>query len=176
MAAADVVREATGRLVVLRDHTDAPGGAGYALVNRKVLSRLFPDVYRELRVERLSGWFDDLRAALARLAPPDRPSPRTVVLTPGIGHPSYFEHTYLASHLGYHLVEGPDLAVRGGRAWLRALAGLEPVDVVLRRVEDGDADPLELGDPGPGGVPGLVQASREGGLGRGQRPRQRPGR
>ena len=140
-------------------------GAGYALVNRKVLSRLFPDVYRELRVERLSGWFDDLRAALARLAPPDRPSPRTVVLTPGIGHPSYFEHTYLASHLGYHLVEGPDLAVRGGRAWLRALAGLEPVDVVLRRVEDGHADPLELGDPGPGGVPGLVQASREGGLG-----------
>jgi uncharacterized alpha-E superfamily protein len=88
-----------------------------------------------------------------------------VVLTPGIGHPSYFEHTYLASHLGYHLVEGPDLAVRGGRVWLRALAGLEPVDVVLRRVEDGDADPLELGDPGPGGVPGLVQASREGGLG-----------
>ena len=85
--------------------------------------------------------------------------------TPGIGHPSYFEHTYLASHLGYHLVEGPDLAVRGGRVWLRALAGLEPVDVVLRRVEDGDADPLELGDPGPGGVPGLVQASREGGLG-----------
>ena len=165
VAAADVVREASGRLVVLRDHTDAPGGAGYALVNRKVLSRLFPDVYRELRVERLSGWFDDLRAALARLAPPDRPSPRTVVLTPGIGHPSYFEHTYLASHLGYHLVEGPDLAVRGGRAWLRALAGLEPVDVVLRRVEDGDADPLELGDPGPGGVPGLVQASREGGLG-----------
>ncbi len=142
-----------------------PAGAGYALVTRKVLGRLFPDVYRDLRVERLSGWFDDLRAALARLAPPDRPSPRTVVLTPGIGHPSYFEHTYLASHLGYHLVEGADLAVRGGRVWLRALAGLEPVDVVLRRMEDGHADPLERASPGPGGVPGLVQASREGGSG-----------
>jgi uncharacterized circularly permuted ATP-grasp superfamily protein/uncharacterized alpha-E superfamily protein len=163
--AADLVRDASGRLVVLRDHTDAPGGAGYALVNRRVLTRLFPDVYRDLRVERLSGWFTQLRASLAALSPPDRGSPRTVVLTPGIGHPSYFEHTYLASYLGYHLVEGQDLAVRGGRVWLRALAGLEPVDVILRRVEDAAADPLELGGEGPGGVAGLLEAAREQGVG-----------
>lgn len=163
--AADIVREVSGRLVVLRDHTDAPSGAGYALVNRRVLSRLFPDMYRDLRVERHAAFFTELRAALAALAPPDRISPRSVVLTPGVGHPSYFEHTYLASYLGYHLVEGADLAVRGGRLWLRALAGLEPVDVVLRRVEDGAADPLELGGAGGGGVAGLLEAAREGGLG-----------
>jgi uncharacterized circularly permuted ATP-grasp superfamily protein/uncharacterized alpha-E superfamily protein len=163
--AADIVRDATGRLVVLRDHTDAPSGAGFAIVHRQVLARLFADVYRDLRVERLTGFSSLLRTALAALAPEDRPSPRTVVLTPGTGHPSYFEHTYLASHLGYHLVEGADLAVRAGRVWLRALAGLEPIDVVLRRVTDGAADPLELRPGGAGGVPGLMEAVREGGVG-----------
>jgi uncharacterized circularly permuted ATP-grasp superfamily protein/uncharacterized alpha-E superfamily protein len=171
LAAADVVRDEHGHWMVLRHHTDAPSGSGYALMNRVVLSRLFPDIYRELRVQRLGAWFADLREALGALAPPGRESPRTAVLTTGPTHRSYAEHGYLATYLGYHLAEGADLAVRDGRIWLRALGGLEPLDVLLRRVEDVAADPLELGAGGPGlvpgaaGVPGLLDAARRGGVG-----------
>jgi uncharacterized circularly permuted ATP-grasp superfamily protein/uncharacterized alpha-E superfamily protein len=163
--AVDVLRDGEGCLRAVGDHTDAPAGAGYALLNRTVLTRLFADVYRDLRVTRLDGFFAALRAGLAAQAPSDRDSPRTVVLTSGLGHPSYVEHSYLATHLGYHLVEGGDLTVRDGRLWLRALSGLEPVDVVLRRVDDANADPLELGRGGRGGVAALLQAARRGGVG-----------
>jgi uncharacterized circularly permuted ATP-grasp superfamily protein/uncharacterized alpha-E superfamily protein len=163
--AADLVRDAAGRWLVLRDHTDAPSGAGYALLNRRVLARLFPDIFRELRVQPLDEFFSRLRAGLAAQAPPDRANPRTVVLSPGLGHPSYVEHSYLATHLGYHLAEGGDLTVRGDHVWLRALDGLEPVDVVLRRVDDAGADPLELAAGRPGGVPALLHAARAGGVG-----------
>jgi len=105
-----------------------------------------------------------VRAALSAAAPEDRANPRVVVLTPGIGHPSYFEHSYLASYLGYNLVEGADLAVRDGRVWLRALGGMEPVDALLRRMEEAAADPLELEPDAPRGVPGLVAAARERGV------------
>ena len=163
---ADVVRHADGRLLVLADHTDAPSGAGYAVLNRTVLTRLFPDTYRDLGVQR-PGRLLHRRCAprCRRRRPEDRANPRVVVLTPGIGHPSYFEHSYLASYLGYNLVEGADLAVRDGRVWLRALGGMEPVDAVLRRMEEAAADPLELEPDAPRGVPGLVEAARERGVG-----------
>jgi len=163
--AADLVRTGDGQWKVLRDLTDAPSGAGYALLNRTVLSRLFPGEHRQLGVLRLTDFFVALRAALAALSPEDRPDRRTVVLSSGIGHPSYFEHTYLAEQLGYNLAEGGDLTVRHGRVLLRSLGGLEPVDVLLRRVEGAVADPLELGDGDSGGVPGLLHACREGGVG-----------
>jgi len=162
---ADLVRTSDGRWRVLRDLTDAPAGAGYALLNRTVLTRLLPDVYRELGVVRPAEFFARLGAALSALAPEDRPNPRTVLLTAGLGHPSYFEHSYLAEQLGYHLAEGGDLTVRDARVWLRSLDGLEPVDVLLRRVEDSDADPLELGAGRWPGVPGLLRAVRHGGVG-----------
>ncbi len=161
---ADVVRHGDGRLLVLADHTDAPSGAGYAVLNRTVLTRLFPDTYRDLGVRGLADFFTAMRAGLSAAAPEDRPNPRVVVLTPGVGHPSYFEHSYLASYLGYNLVEGADLRVRDGRVWLRALGGMEPVDAVLRRIEEADADPLELERDAPSGVPGLVEAAREHGV------------
>ncbi len=162
---ADVVRDGSGRLCVLADHADAPSGAGYAVLNRTVLARLFPDTYRDLGVRSMADYFASLRSSLAGLAPSGRENPRVVILTPGVGHPSYFEHSYLASYLGYNLVEGDDLAVRDGRVWLRALAGLEPVDTVLRRVEDAGSDPLELEPESVAGVPGLVEAAREHGVG-----------
>ena len=162
---ADLVRDGSGRLCVLGDHADAPSGAGYAVLNRTVLTRLFPDTYRQLGVRSMSDYFTALRSGLAALAPSGRDNPRVVILTPGIGHPSYFEHSYLASYLGYNLVEGDDLAVRGGRVWLRALAGLEPVDTILRRVDDAGSDPFELEPESSTGVPGLVEATREHGVG-----------
>ncbi len=162
--AADLLRLSTGEWRVLRDVTDAPSGAGYALVNRNVSAQLLPEVVRDLAPLSLAPFFADMRSALDAAAPRDRSSARTVVLSPGFGHPSYFEHSYLAAHLGYHLAEIGDLVVRQGRVWLRALSGLEQVDVLLRRVEANAVDPLES-SVGLMGVPGLARCARGHGVG-----------
>jgi uncharacterized circularly permuted ATP-grasp superfamily protein/uncharacterized alpha-E superfamily protein len=161
----DLVRRADGAFVVIADHTDVPVGAGLALLQRSVASRLLPDLHRRAGVAPLGDLSAALRGALAAHAPPERSSPRVVVHTTGPGRAEYLDHSYLASELGYHVVTGDDLTVRGGRLWLRSLGRLEPVDVVLRRVPDHWIDPLEVPPGGPGGVPGLLQAAREGGAG-----------
>lgn len=162
--AADLARDAEGRTWVLGDRTQAPSGAGYALENRMVVSRVFPSLYRDAQVHRLAPFFRALRAALQAVAPPRADDPRVVVLTPGPWNETYFEHAQLASYLGYPLVEGEDLAVRDGRVWMRSLGRLEPVDVILRRVDGWFADPLELNPESQLGVPGLVEACRLGGV------------
>jgi uncharacterized circularly permuted ATP-grasp superfamily protein/uncharacterized alpha-E superfamily protein len=162
--AADVVRGSHGRFVVLRDHTDAPRGAGSALLNRTVLARLFPDAHRTLGVQPLDPWFDQLRAALAAIAPATTNSPRTLVLGPPPSHPDFVEVSFLATHLGLNVADADDLAVRDGQVWLRALDGLERLDVLWRCVADSAADQLELPGTTPG-VPGLVEAVREGTIG-----------
>ena len=164
MYAVDLMRTANGQWQVLRDLTDAPSGIGYALVNRNVSAQLLPDVVRELAPLTLAPFLADMRSALDACSPADRTSPRTVVLSPGFGHPTYFEHSYLAAHLGYHLAETGDLVVRHDRVWLRALSGLEQVDVLLRRVEGNALDPLES-TSGVMGVPGLARCARRGGVG-----------
>jgi len=159
----DVVRNASGTWRVVSDLTDAPSGLGYSLLNRVVLARLLPDGLRAAGAAPIAPHADRLRRALTAAAPADRPSPRAVVLSSGPSHPTYVEHSYLAGRLGYHLVEGADLVMREGRLWLRALDGLEPVDVVYRRLEDALLDPLEHGHEGGGsGVPGLVWGARSG--------------
>src|SRR5436189_203629 len=130
------MRGADGRVMVLSDRTQAPSGAGYALENRVVLSRVLPSLYRDSHVHRLSLFFQNLRASLAALAPRRRADPRVVVLTPGPLNEAYFEHTYLASYLGYTLARGGDLVVQDGRVFLRSVGRLAPVDVILRRVDD----------------------------------------
>jgi uncharacterized circularly permuted ATP-grasp superfamily protein/uncharacterized alpha-E superfamily protein len=161
-AAFDLGRDADGRVVVLADRTQAPSGAGYALENRVVTSRVLPSLYRETEVHRLAPFFRTLRAGLEAVAPPAASEPRIVVLTPGALSETAFEHAYLASYLGYPLVEGSDLVMRDGRIWLRSLGRREPVDVILRRVDAGFCDPLELGADSQLGVPGLVEACRLG--------------
>jgi uncharacterized circularly permuted ATP-grasp superfamily protein/uncharacterized alpha-E superfamily protein len=160
---ADLVRLANGEWRVLRDLTDAPSGAGYAMLNRSVLSRLMPEVFTGLPVRSLAATLSTIRGALARCAPADRNNPRAVVMTTGAQHPSYLEHSYLASILGYHLADAGDLLARDGKMWLRTLGGLEAVDAILRRSDDDQSDPLDLG--GTLGVPGLAQVSRRGGVG-----------
>ena len=155
----DLVRTADGVWRVLRDATDAPAGLGYALLYRQVLSRLLPGPFRTGTIARLAPLEAVLRAALAEATPPDRDRARIVVLTGGPQHDSYVEHALLASRLGYHLAEANDLAVRDDRVWLRSVEGLEPVDVVYRRLEDGASDPLEVGaDDGVAGLAGVVRA------------------
>lgn len=160
--ATDLVRDASGAVRVIADFTQAPSGAGYALENRSVVSRVFPSLYRDAQVHRLAPFFRQLRAAVAAAAPGGIEDPRVVLLTPGPLNETYFEHAYLATNLGYPLVEGSDLTVRDGRVWLRSLSGLEPVDVVVRRVDGWYCDPLELKPDSRLGVPGLVEACRRG--------------
>ncbi len=160
--ASDLARSTDGGFLVVSDRAQAPSGAGYALENRMVLSRTLPDLYRDAGVSRLAVYFRTLRETLSALAPlPERSNdPRIVVLTPGPGNETYFEHAFLASYLGYTLVEGSDLTVRGGRVWIQTLEGLEPVDVLLRRMDDAFLDPLELKPDSLLGTPGLLQAIR----------------
>jgi len=160
--AASLGRGPDGSIFVLADRTQSPSGAGYVLENRIVLSRMLPEIFRDCQVQRLALFFQSLRETLRAIAPHDRDNPRIVLLTPGPYNETYFEHAFLARYLGYALVEGSDLTVRDNRVYLKLLGGLQPVDVILRRLDDTYCDPLELRRDSFLGVPGLVQAVRAG--------------
>ena len=160
--AADLARSADHQMWVLGDRTQAPSGAGYALENRVAMTRVLPSLFRDSHVHRLALFFQSLRLGLNSIAPPAANTPRIVVLTPGPFNETFFEHAYLASYLGYPLVQGDDLTVRDGHLWLKSLNGLERVDVILRRVDDDFCDPLELREDSRLGVPGLVEVVRNG--------------
>ncbi|CRI66005.1 conserved hypothetical protein [Thiocapsa sp. KS1] len=162
--AADLTRTPDGHWRVIGDRTQSPLGFGYALENRVVLSRVLPSMFRDSHVHRLAGFFRSIRRTLTRLAPRRAEHARVVVLTPGPQNEAYFEHAYLANYLGFTLVQGGDLSVRDGALWLRTLGRLERIDAVLRRLDDGWCDPLELREDSFLGVPGLVQAVRAGNL------------
>lgn len=157
-----LARQADGTWVVLADRTQGPSGAGYAVENRVIMSRIFPAEFKSLYVQRLASFFIALRDTLQSISPRDSDNPRIVLLSPGPKSPTYFEDAYLARYLGYTLAEGGDLTVRGTQVYLKTLGGLLPVDVILRRIPDEDIDPLELKPDSLLGVPGLVQAVREG--------------
>jgi uncharacterized circularly permuted ATP-grasp superfamily protein/uncharacterized alpha-E superfamily protein len=158
--AADLGRGPDGRWWVLGDRTQAPSGAGYALENRLALARAFPDLFRSMNVERLAAFFQGFRAGL--VASSRRVEPRICLLTPGPLNESYFEQAYLAKYLGFLLVEGGDLMMRGGRIHVRTIGGPKRADVIWRRVDGDFADPLELNAHSALGVAGLVQAVRQG--------------
>jgi uncharacterized circularly permuted ATP-grasp superfamily protein/uncharacterized alpha-E superfamily protein len=160
--AVDLARAPDGRWWALSDRTQAPSGAGYALENRIVLSRVLPEEFRELRAERLAHFFQQLRDTLRRLPAQAGGQPNVVLLTPGPYNETYSEHVYLARYLGFPLVEGGDLTVRDQRVFLKTLEGLQPVDVIIRRSDDAFCDPLELRSDSILGVPGLVEATRAG--------------
>jgi uncharacterized circularly permuted ATP-grasp superfamily protein/uncharacterized alpha-E superfamily protein len=162
MYAADVGRGAGGALHVVADRTQAPSGAGYALENRIVISRMLPEVFRDCNVQRLALYFRSLRETLTNLSRRNKENPRIVLLTPGPYNETYFEHAYLARYLGFTLVEGADLTVRDQRVYLKTLGGLQQVDVILRRLDDDYCDSLELRADSFLGVPGLVEAARQG--------------
>jgi uncharacterized circularly permuted ATP-grasp superfamily protein/uncharacterized alpha-E superfamily protein len=160
VAAFDLARDASGRWWVVSQRTQAPAGLGYLLENRIVVSRLFPDAFRDLAVRRLAGTYRALVEGLRAQAP--AVEPRIVLLTPGPYHETYFEHAYLARFLGLPLVEGQDLTVRDDRLYLKTVQGLEPVHAVIKRLDDEFLDPLELRADSHLGVPGLLQAVRAG--------------
>jgi len=162
LLAVDLARGPDGDWWVISDRTQAPSGAGYSLENRIVMAETFPDLFREFRVKRLASFFRSFRETLLRLSPMARTNPRVVLLTPGPFNETYFEHSYLARYLGFTLVQGGDLTVRDNRVFLKTLEGLKQVDVILRRVDDGFCDPIELRSDSYLGVAGLLQAVRAG--------------
>jgi uncharacterized circularly permuted ATP-grasp superfamily protein len=156
MLAVDLARSPDGQWWVLADRTQAPSGSGYALENRTIISDLLPELFRASHVRRLAPFFRAQRDALIAMA--RRENPRVVLLTPGPHNETYFEHSFLAKYLGFTLVVGADMTVRDRRVFLKTVSGLEQVDVILRRVDDGFCDPLELRGDSLLGVPGLVDA------------------
>lgn len=160
--AADLARTPDGRWWVTADRTQAPSGAGYALENRMSLARTFPELYRDLKVEHMAGFFRTVQDTMNRLAPNGHEAPLVVLLTPGRFNESYFEHLYLARQLGYPLVEGSDLTVREATVYLKTLSGLRRVHAIMRRLDDDFCDPLELRTDSALGVPGLLDAVRQG--------------
>nr|WP_283254303.1 circularly permuted type 2 ATP-grasp protein [Ramlibacter paludis] len=162
IAAFDLARDPDGAWWVVTQRTQAPSGLGYLLENRLITSRLFPEAFRELKVQRLAAAYRALLESMTALCPSGDDEPRIVLLTPGPYNETYFEHAYLARYLGLTLVEGSDLTVRDQRLYLKTLKGLEPVHGVLKRLDDEFLDPLELRADSHLGVPGLLQAVRAG--------------
>ncbi len=160
--ATNLVRGPKGSMWVLSDHAQAPSGMGYCLENRNVVGRVMGDLFHDMQVQRLAGFFTTLQDTLAKSAPHNKDNPHIVVLTPGPLNETYFEHAYLASQLGFTLAQGEDLTMRDGKICLRTLEGLQPVDVLLRRMDDNFCDPLELNASSQLGVAGLLQAVRLG--------------
>lgn len=161
--AADLARGPDGQWRVVADRTQAPAGMGYALENRLIISRLFPEAFERLQVERLAGFFRALQQSLVQWAPvAPGETPLVVMLTPGPLNDAYFEHAYLARYLGFTLVQGQDLTVRDDKVYLKVLHGLRRVHVIVRRQDDAFCDPLELRADSALGVPGLARAQRAG--------------
>lgn len=159
--AVDLTRAPNGQWWVLGDRTQAPSGVGYALENRQILSRILPDEFRDCQVRRLASFFAARKEGLRHIAPWAN-NPHVVWLTPGPLSETYFEHVYLSRYLGYPLVEGSDLTVRDRRVYMKTIEGLQPVDVIIRRLDDTYCDPLELRADSVLGVPGLLEAARAG--------------
>lgn len=158
----DVIRDQYGRWQVLADWTQSPSGAGYALENRITLARALPSIYRDAPIKRLAGFLQAQHRCLASLANTQREQPNIVLLSPGPGSAGYFEHAWLANYMNFALVEGDDLVVRDGQVAMRTLGGLMQVDVIVRQINDPWCDPLELRADSLLGVPGLLQAARNG--------------
>ena len=158
--AADLARGPDGRMWVVNDRSQAPSGMGYALENRFSTSKIIPELYAGINIIQPSNFFNDFNELLLNAACTNVDSPMIVILTPGPHNETYFEHSYLASFLGYPLVKGNDLVVRHGKVWLKSLKGLKQVDVILRRVDDTFMDPLELREDSYLGVAGLLEVVR----------------
>ncbi len=163
IAAFDLARGPKGAWSVVGQRTQAPSGLGYLLENRLAISRLFPQAFHSMRVQRLAGTYRALMDGMRQMSPAGHDA-HIALLTPGPYNETYFEHAYLARYLGLTLVEGSDLTVRDQRLFLKTLKGLEPIDGLLKRVDDQYLDPLELRSDSTLGVPGLLQALRAGNL------------
>jgi len=158
----DLIRHGDGGIYVLEDNLRCPSGVSYVLQNRMVMKRSFPQVFTDSRVRPVTDYPSQLYSTLRELCPNDVAEPNIVVLTPGIFNSAYYEHSFLAQQMGVELVQGQDLVVQDGFVYMRTTEGFQQVDVIYRRIDDDFLDPQAFRADSMLGVPGLMQAYREG--------------
>ena len=162
VAGIDLVRHEDGKYYVLEDNLRTPSGVSYMLENRKMMMRLFPELFARQEVQPVEHYPALLLNTLRAAAPEGARGATVVVMTPGPHNSAYFEHAFLAQQMGVELVEGPDLLVKDGFVYMRTTAGLQRVDVIYRRIDDAFLDPLAFRADSLLGVPGLLSAYRAG--------------
>jgi uncharacterized circularly permuted ATP-grasp superfamily protein len=162
VAGVDVVRAGEGEFYVLEDNLRVPSGVSYMLENRKMMMRLFPELFSQHRVEPVAHYPDLLLETLRAVAPASVNEPTVVVLTPGMYNSAYFEHAFLAQQMGVELVEGQDLFVKDHFVYMRTTQGPKRVDVIYRRVDDDFLDPLAFRPDSTLGCAGLLSVYRAG--------------
>jgi len=158
----DLIRLPSGEFVILEDNLRVPSGVSYMLTNRRVMKRIFPNLFRRQGVRPIEHYTQALLSTLRSLAPEGRPEPTIVLLSPGVFNSAYFEHAYLARQMGIELVEGRDLVTHDNIVYMRTTTGLRRVDVIYRRVDDDFIDPLAFRSDSVLGVAGLFNAYRAG--------------
>ncbi|QCP53259.1 circularly permuted type 2 ATP-grasp protein [Trinickia violacea] len=162
IAGIDIVRAGAGEFYVLEDNLRVPSGVSYMLENRKMMMRLFPELFARNRVAPVAHYPDLLLDTLRAAAPQDVDNPTIVVLTPGMYNSAYFEHAFLAQQMGIELVEGQDLFVENDYVYMRTTQGPQRVDVIYRRVDDDFLDPAVFRADSALGAVGLMSAYRAG--------------
>lgn len=167
LSATDLGRDAEGTWHVLADRVQAPSGLGFAAENRRVLSQVLPDLYQESSLHRMDPYFSALRAAFLSAAPEGVSDPHVVILSPGTLSETAFDQAFLAGALGFPMVQGSDIVVRGGSVWMKPAGWprrvpTERIDVIVRRVDADFCDPLEMRGDSRLGVAGLTEAVRRG--------------
>ena len=156
------MRDEHGEYLVLEDNLRSPSGASYMLENRAAMKREFAPLFARYGVLGIDQYPQELLAALRAVAPPAAAMPTVVLLTPGVHNSAYFEHSFLARHMGIELVEGGDLLCHDDVVYMRTTQGLQRVDVIYRRVDDEFLDPLIFRQDSMLGAPGLLNAYRAG--------------
>jgi uncharacterized circularly permuted ATP-grasp superfamily protein len=162
VAGVDLVKHSDGEYYVLEDNLRTPSGVSYMLENRKMMMRLFPELFARQMIRPVDHYPDLLLDTLKSLAPNAVDNPTIVLLTPGHYNSAYFEHAFLAQQMGIELVEGQDLAVINNTVFMRTTQGPQKVDVIYRRIDDDFLDPLAFRPDSMLGVPGLLNAYRAG--------------
>lgn len=162
IAGVDLVRDGDGTYYVLEDNLRTPSGVSYMLEDRKMMMRLFPELFAAQRIAPINHYPNLLLETLKHSSPMDNPC--VVVMTPGRFNSAFFEHAFLAREMGVELVEGADLFVRDEHLYMRTTSGARQVDVIYRRLDDGFLDPLAFNPDSTLGVPGLLSAYRAGNL------------
>jgi uncharacterized circularly permuted ATP-grasp superfamily protein len=158
----DLIRDKEGNYLVLEDNARCPSGVSYVMENRQTMKRTFPSLLSQYRVRAVEDYSQELLNILRYIAPRAQREPTIVLLTPGVHNSAYFEHSFLARSMGIEIVEGRDLVAQGGKVFMRTTKGHKQVDVIYRRINDDFLDPQVFRKDSGLGVPGLVEAYRDG--------------
>jgi uncharacterized circularly permuted ATP-grasp superfamily protein len=158
----DLVRDSDGQIYVLEDNLRSPSGVSYVLANRRLMKRTLPELFAVSKIRSVDAYPAHLLDMLHAICPQKRRTPMVALLTPGVFNSAYFEHSYLAHEMGVELVEGRDLVVKNGEVCMKTTQGLQRIDVIYRRINDDFLDPQVFRPDSMLGVPGIMEAFRNG--------------